>query len=252
MQVRRLLARRGVGRRAHAVEELRDLDRRVALGALEQQVLEEVRDARLLRALVAGAGAHPHAERHRAHRGHRLGDRPGCRPRARSAERPREARPAAPALRDAWLNCAGVRCRRDRGRGRRPAARARRPPPSRPPPRGPRSPEPTSTSSSADLPSTAGSSESRRPIRPRSRSTSTTVTSSSSPCYSTSSTALDPLAGLDVRDVQQPVGALRQLDERAEGSRLHDLALELVADLGLLGHRLDAGDAASTRAPLGA
>ena len=47
VQVRGLLRGRGVGRRAHAVEELGDLDRRVALGPLEQQVLEEVREAGL-------------------------------------------------------------------------------------------------------------------------------------------------------------------------------------------------------------
>src|SRR5207302_5090122 len=48
----------------------------------------------------------------------------------------------------------------------------------------------------------------------------------------------DP-ARADVRDVQQPVGALLQLDEGAELGRLHDLAGERVADLGLLRHRLD-------------
>ena len=50
----------------------------------------------------------------------------------------------------------------------------------------------------------------------------------------------DPLAGLDVRDVQQAVGALDQLDEGAERGRLDDLGVrEVVADLGLAGHRLD-------------
>src|SRR4051794_16186029 len=49
----------------------------------------------------------------------------------------------------------------------------------------------------------------------------------------------DPLAGRDVGDVQQAVGALRQLDEGAEGRRLDDLAGERVADLDLLGHRAD-------------
>src|SRR3954468_11142002 len=51
---------------------------------------------------------------------------------------------------------------------------------------------------------------------------------------------VDPLAGRDVGDVQQAVGALGELDERAEGGRLDDLAGELVADLDLLGHRADA------------
>src|SRR5205823_2956106 len=49
-------------------------------------------------------------------------------------------------------------------------------------------------------------------------------------------------AGADVRDVQQPVRALRQLDEGAELSRLDDLAGVLVADLGLLGQTLDRVD----------
>ena len=49
-------------------------------------------------------------------------------------------------------------------------------------------------------------------------------------------------ARADVRDVQQPVGALLQLDERAEVGRLDDLAGELVADLRVLGERGDRGD----------
>src|SRR4051794_26516529 len=48
------------------------------------------------------------------------------------------------------------------------------------------------------------------------------------------------LARGDVRDVQQAVGALGELDERAERGRLHDLAGVLVADLDLLGHAADA------------
>src|SRR4051812_43691879 len=51
-----------------------------------------------------------------------------------------------------------------------------------------------------------------------------------------------PLAGLHVRDVQQAVGALGQLHERAEGGGLDHLAVELVADLDLLGHRADPVD----------
>src|SRR5690606_2553395 len=50
---------------------------------------------------------------------------------------------------------------------------------------------------------------------------------------------VDALAGLDVADVQQAVVALGELDERAEGGRLDDLAGELVADLDVLGHRAD-------------
>ncbi len=51
----------------------------------------------------------------------------------------------------------------------------------------------------------------------------------------------DAVARRHVGDVQQAVGALGELDERAEGRRLDDLAAEeLVADLDLLGHRADA------------
>src|SRR3954449_6169424 len=50
------------------------------------------------------------------------------------------------------------------------------------------------------------------------------------------------LARRDVGDVQQAVGALGQLDEGPERRRLDDLALELVADLDLLGHLADPGD----------
>src|SRR5439155_16349971 len=46
----------------------------------------------------------------------------------------------------------------------------------------------------------------------------------------------------DVRHVQQPVGALLQLHERAEVGRLDDLARVLVADLRLLRERGDRGD----------
>src|SRR5881392_2318077 len=48
----------------------------------------------------------------------------------------------------------------------------------------------------------------------------------------------DP-ARADVRDVQEPVSALLQLDEGAELRRLDDLAGERVADLRLLRQRLD-------------
>src|SRR5918995_431506 len=50
------------------------------------------------------------------------------------------------------------------------------------------------------------------------------------------------LARRDVGDVDQTVGALRELDEGAEGGRLHDLAGELVAELDLLRHRADPVD----------
>src|SRR5262249_45153168 len=46
----------------------------------------------------------------------------------------------------------------------------------------------------------------------------------------------------DVRDVEQPIRPLLQLDERTELRRLHDLAGVLVADLRLLRQRLDCRD----------
>src|SRR5205823_5848377 len=52
--------------------------------------------------------------------------------------------------------------------------------------------------------------------------------------------ALNALARRDVGDVQQPVGALGELDEGAEGGRLDDLADVLVADLDLLEHHAHA------------
>ena len=70
-----VLARgRGVQLRAHRVEGLRDLLRVVGARALEEEVLDEVRDAGAIGALVARAGADPEAERHRADARHLLGD----------------------------------------------------------------------------------------------------------------------------------------------------------------------------------
>ncbi len=76
VDVGRLLAGPGVDLRPHAVEELVDLQRRVAVGPLEQQVLEEVRDAGLLDPLVAGSGPDPEAERHGSDRGQSPRSRP--------------------------------------------------------------------------------------------------------------------------------------------------------------------------------
>src|SRR5207253_10359413 len=65
---RRLLAGPRVDLRAHAVEDLVDLRRAEAVRALEEQVLEEVRDAGFLDLLVARSGADPEAERDGADR----------------------------------------------------------------------------------------------------------------------------------------------------------------------------------------
>jgi hypothetical protein len=58
---------------AHAVEDLVDLQRAVPCRALEQQVLDQMREPRLTVALAARAGADPEAERDRTDRGHGLG-----------------------------------------------------------------------------------------------------------------------------------------------------------------------------------
>ena len=87
-------------------------------------------------------------------------------------------------------------------------------------------------------------------MRPRSLSTSWTTTSSDVAAADHVLDVRDP-ARADVRDVQQAVGALLQLDEGAELGRLDDLAGVRVADLGLLRHRLMAAIAASAFVALG-
>ena len=73
----RRLARRGrVQLAAHLVEDLRDLLGRVRARALEEEVLDEVRHARLRVGLVPRARSDPEAERDRAHVVEALGDQP--------------------------------------------------------------------------------------------------------------------------------------------------------------------------------
>ena len=73
--VRRVLPRReGVHLAADGVDGLGDLARRALLGALEQQVLQEVRGARQLGRLVSSADADPGTEADRTGLRHRLGD----------------------------------------------------------------------------------------------------------------------------------------------------------------------------------
>ena len=62
-----------VGFPADLVEGRGDLQRGAALGALEQQVLQEVRGAVLAGSLVAGADADPETDGGRALAGHRFG-----------------------------------------------------------------------------------------------------------------------------------------------------------------------------------
>ena len=71
---RRLPRGGGVQLPAEPVEDLRDLLSRVRAGALEEQVLDEVRDARARIRLVPRAGADPEAERDGTHARHVLGD----------------------------------------------------------------------------------------------------------------------------------------------------------------------------------
>jgi hypothetical protein len=69
---RGLLAGAGVQLGAHAVEDLIDLQRLVLGRALEQQVLQQVRQSRLGLGLIPRAGADPEAERHGPDGGHCL------------------------------------------------------------------------------------------------------------------------------------------------------------------------------------
>ena len=71
---RRLARRVRVELGAEAIGDAGDLDLVEALAALEEQVLDEVRDAGLGRPLVARADADEHADRDRAHRVDLLGD----------------------------------------------------------------------------------------------------------------------------------------------------------------------------------
>ena len=73
--VRRVLLRgEGVHVAADAIDRLGDLRGPSGLGALEQQVLEEVRHAGQLGRLVTRADADPDARRHRPRAGHALSD----------------------------------------------------------------------------------------------------------------------------------------------------------------------------------
>ena len=151
-----------------------------------------------------------------------------ARGRARAAAVPRAARAAR---------------RRARSRGRRRAAavaprsprsrRARAAAVAAAACRRPRAPRRTCRRSPGPRPGAGRCGRARGRPRPRGRWIS-------SPLLRTSSTVVDALAGRDVGDVQQAVGALGELDEGAERRRLDDLAGELVADLDLLGHRPDA------------
>ena len=67
-----LLAGAGVQLGAHPVEDLVDLERRVLRAALEQQVLEQVREPGLGLGLAARARADPEPERHGSDGGHVL------------------------------------------------------------------------------------------------------------------------------------------------------------------------------------
>ena len=247
---RGLLAGARVHLRAHRVEGLVDLQRAEPVGALEQQVLEEVREPRLSGGLVTATGPDPEAEGDGADGGNVLRD---------DADSRVELRYLVGGGHRIGARCSAARCSvRTRSpstddRLRAPALqrRSRRCPPSRLAPAvapsaaalrrrgGPCRPCRRSPAPRRSCPAMSGSSARRRPTRPRSRSTSTTRTSISSPRLSTSSTRVHPLAGLDVGDVQEAVVALRQLDEGAERRGLDDLAGELVADLDLLGHRAD-------------
>ena len=247
-----LLVGAGVELGAHAVEQLVDLGGRVALGAAEQQVLEEVREAGLRHRLTARAGGDEEAQGRGPHGGHGLRDDPqpgvelrdamagdrrlsrrsGSRsPRgARSRSRPRPPR-SPPPRPPRWPRPRSRRALRAATRGRAP-----------PPPGHRGSPVPTVASSSLVLPAMSGSSARRRPMRPRSLSTSTTRTAISSPLLSTSSTVPTRLPGETLEMCSRPSVPLASSTNAPNVVVLTTLPRELVADLDLLGHRADALD----------
>jgi len=69
-----LLRGEGVHLAAHGIDDERDVLGAAGLRALEQEVLDEVGDAVLLRRLVARAAFHPYPQGDRAQVAHRLGD----------------------------------------------------------------------------------------------------------------------------------------------------------------------------------
>jgi hypothetical protein len=71
-----LLGSEGVELTADGVNRLRDVFGGAGVGPLEQHVLDEVRDAAALVALVARAAHQPHADGHRPHVRHRFGNEP--------------------------------------------------------------------------------------------------------------------------------------------------------------------------------
>ena len=68
------LRRERVELAADRVNRLRDVFGGARVGPLEEHVLDEVRDAAALVALVPRPPHQPHADRHRPHMRHRLGD----------------------------------------------------------------------------------------------------------------------------------------------------------------------------------
>ena len=234
-----LLVRAGVELGAHRVEQLVDLRGREAVRAAEQQVLEEVREARTRR---------------------RVSPRePVATKKPRAADRTELM--CSVATRSPLSSCGdpvvgqGASCARgpgrragdagrDRGRGRR------APPPLRSPPRprGPRSAAATAAAA-ADrgqlLDGLAGDVGVLGEAQADAAALAVDLDHADGDLVALVEHVLDgvdPLAGRHVGDVQQAVGALGELDERAERGRLDDLALERVADLDLLGHRADPVD----------
>ena len=74
VEAHQFLGGEGVQVAADGIHRARDVFGRAVRGALEQHVLDEVRDAVLLGRLAARAGADPHPHRDRAHVRHGFGD----------------------------------------------------------------------------------------------------------------------------------------------------------------------------------
>src|SRR4051812_19203594 len=254
---RRLLAGARVELGAHRVEQLVDLERLVARRPAEQHVLDEVRQAGLGPALGGRARADPEAERHGSHGVHVLRDDPDARLELRQAVLFVHFAVALVALGVA-VDAAAV-ARAPGAAGPTVTARAAVPGAAA---AAARATVAVAAAARAAVTVAPGAAAVAAPAADRGElllglAGDVRVVGEAQADAAALAVDLDhahgdlvalvehlldrrrALARGDVRDVQQAVGALGELDERAERGRLDDLAGVRVADLDLLGHRAD-------------
>src|SRR3954449_13162030 len=254
---RRLLAGARVELGAHRVEQLVDLERLVARRPAEQHVLDEVRQAGLGPALGGRARADPEAERHGSHGVHVLRDDPDARLELRQAVLfvhfavalvalgvaiDAAAVPRAPrAARLAVAPRAAVTVAAAAARATVAVAAAARAAVTVAP--GAAAPAAPAADRGELFLGLAGDVRVVGEAQADAAALAVDLDHADGHLVALVEHLLDrrrALARGDVRDEQQAVGALRELDERPERGRLDDLAGVLVADLDLLGHRADA------------